>query len=112
MEDKRKDKFQIEIKTTSNVVIGGDVVSGDKTPSGESALETGQRSGGGIAIAGASVSISGDVVGGSKTYIHKSMDDRSVSCPNCGRSYLPVENNFACPNCGSATPKEFLKPTG
>ena len=28
-----------------------------------------------------------------------------VTCPYCGSSYLPAENNFACPNCGAAHPE-------
>lgn len=31
-----------------------------------------------------------------------------ITCPNCGRPYLPAENHFACPNCGAPTPAEFL----
>lgn len=31
-----------------------------------------------------------------------------ITCPNCGRSYLPAENHFACPNCGAPTPPELV----
>lgn len=31
-----------------------------------------------------------------------------ISCPNCGRSYVPSENHFACPNCGAPTPPELI----
>ena len=33
---------------------------------------------------------------------------KSITCPACGRSYVPAENKFACPNCGSATPQELI----
>jgi hypothetical protein len=111
MEDKSKDESRVKINAKSNIVIGGDVVGGNKTPIDENDLETGQGSGGGITLTGVSVSISGDVVGGRKTFRIKNLDDQPISCPNCGRSYLPSKNNFACPNCGRATPKEFLSPT-
>ncbi len=32
-----------------------------------------------------------------------------ITCPYCGRQYVPEENNYACPSCGAATP-ENLKP--
>ncbi len=35
-----------------------------------------------------------------------------ITCPFCGRSYVPAETKFACPNCGAATPKELLGPIG
>lgn len=31
-----------------------------------------------------------------------------ISCPNCGRPYLPAENHFACPNCGAPTPADLM----
>ena len=31
-----------------------------------------------------------------------------ISCPFCGRSYIPAENKFACPACGAATPPGLL----
>ena len=31
-----------------------------------------------------------------------------ISCPFCGRSYVPAENKFACPACGAATPPGLL----
>lgn len=31
-----------------------------------------------------------------------------ISCPFCGRSYIPAENKFACPACGAATPAALL----
>jgi hypothetical protein len=31
-----------------------------------------------------------------------------ITCPFCGKSYVPAENKFTCPGCGAATPKEFL----
>lgn len=31
-----------------------------------------------------------------------------ITCPNCGRSYVPAENHFACPNCGAPTPPESI----
>ncbi|HLO33633.1 MAG TPA: hypothetical protein VK249_31075 [Anaerolineales bacterium] len=34
---------------------------------------------------------------------------RSVDCPYCRRSYVPVEQNYACPACGAATPPELLE---
>jgi hypothetical protein len=33
-----------------------------------------------------------------------------LTCPFCGRPYIPAETKFACPNCGAATPKELLPP--
>jgi len=33
-----------------------------------------------------------------------------ITCPFCGRPYIPAETKFACPNCGAATPKELLPP--
>jgi hypothetical protein len=30
-----------------------------------------------------------------------------VSCPYCGRSYVPADNKYACPNCGGATTEEL-----
>ena len=30
-----------------------------------------------------------------------------ITCPYCGRSYVPAENRYACPNCGGATPEEL-----
>ena len=26
-----------------------------------------------------------------------------ITCPYCGRAYVPAENKYACPNCGGAT---------
>ena len=34
---------------------------------------------------------------------------RAVDCPYCGRSYVPVEQNYACPACGAATPPELIE---
>jgi len=31
-----------------------------------------------------------------------------ITCPFCGRSYVPAENKFACPACGAATPAGLL----
>lgn len=31
-----------------------------------------------------------------------------ITCPNCGRPYLPAEHHFACPNCGAPTPPELM----
>jgi hypothetical protein len=31
-----------------------------------------------------------------------------ITCPFCGRSYVPSENQFACPACGAATPPGLL----
>ena len=28
---------------------------------------------------------------------------RPITCPYCGRAYVPAENKYACPNCGGAT---------
>ncbi|HEX7593778.1 MAG TPA: hypothetical protein VF429_06365 [Anaerolineae bacterium] len=30
-----------------------------------------------------------------------------VTCPYCGRAYVPAENKYACPNCGGATPEDL-----
>lgn len=30
-----------------------------------------------------------------------------VTCPYCGRAYVPAENKYACPNCGGATPDDL-----
>lgn len=30
-----------------------------------------------------------------------------VTCPYCGRSYVPADNKYACPNCGGATTDEL-----
>jgi len=27
-----------------------------------------------------------------------------IICPNCGRSYIPAENDFVCPGCGAPAP--------
>jgi hypothetical protein len=35
-----------------------------------------------------------------------------ITCPNCGRAYVPAENHFACPNCGAPTPSEFMEAAG
>ncbi|HVN14439.1 MAG TPA: TFIIB-type zinc ribbon-containing protein [Anaerolineales bacterium] len=29
-----------------------------------------------------------------------------ITCPNCGRSYIPEENNFVCPGCGAPSPTQ------
>ena len=34
---------------------------------------------------------------------------RSIDCPYCGRSYVPVEQDYACPACGAATPPELIE---
>jgi hypothetical protein len=34
---------------------------------------------------------------------------RPIDCPYCGRSYVPVEQNYACPACGAATPPELIE---
>jgi hypothetical protein len=34
---------------------------------------------------------------------------RAIDCPYCGRSYVPVEQNYACPACGAATPPELIE---
>jgi len=34
---------------------------------------------------------------------------RSVDCPYCRRSYVPVDNHYACPACGAATPPELIE---
>lgn len=34
---------------------------------------------------------------------------RSIDCPYCRRSYVPVEHNYACPACGASTPKELIE---
>ncbi len=30
-----------------------------------------------------------------------------VTCPYCGRAYVPADNKYACPNCGGATPDDL-----
>ena len=30
-----------------------------------------------------------------------------ITCPYCGRAYVPAENKYACPNCGGATPEDL-----
>ncbi|MDE3090497.1 MAG: hypothetical protein KGJ80_14035 [Chloroflexota bacterium] len=30
-----------------------------------------------------------------------------ITCPYCGRAYVPAENKYACPNCGGATPDDL-----
>ncbi len=32
-----------------------------------------------------------------------------ITCPNCGRSYIPAETKFACPNCGAPTPQDLIQ---
>jgi uncharacterized membrane protein YgcG len=27
-----------------------------------------------------------------------------ITCPNCGRSYIPAENEYVCPGCGAPAP--------
>jgi len=34
---------------------------------------------------------------------------QSITCPYCGRAYVPAENKYACPNCGGATTDELRK---
>jgi hypothetical protein len=34
---------------------------------------------------------------------------RSIDCPYCNRSYIPVEQAYACPACGAATPAELIE---
>ncbi len=33
-----------------------------------------------------------------------------ITCPFCGRPYIPAETKFVCPSCGAATPKDLLPP--
>ncbi len=30
-----------------------------------------------------------------------------ITCPYCGRAYVPADNQYACPNCGGATPDDL-----
>lgn len=29
-----------------------------------------------------------------------------ITCPNCGRSYIPADNNYICPSCGAPAPPQ------
>src|SRR3989304_3076073 len=31
-----------------------------------------------------------------------------ITCPFCGRSYVPAETRYLCPSCGAATPNDLL----
>ncbi len=33
---------------------------------------------------------------------------KPITCPACGRSYVPADSKFACPNCGTATPQDLI----
>ncbi len=33
----------------------------------------------------------------------------AISCPSCGRSYIPFATQFACPNCGTPTPPDLVE---
>jgi len=33
---------------------------------------------------------------------------RSVTCPNCGRAYVPADEKYICPSCGAPTPEELI----
>lgn len=32
-----------------------------------------------------------------------------ITCPFCGRSYIPIEHKYICPSCGAATPKDLIE---
>jgi hypothetical protein len=32
-----------------------------------------------------------------------------ITCPFCGRSYTPAQNNFICPSCGAAAPRDLIE---
>jgi len=34
---------------------------------------------------------------------------RSITCPNCGRAYVPAEEKYICPSCGAPTPQELIE---
>ncbi len=34
-----------------------------------------------------------------------------VTCPNCGRSYMPAETEYVCPGCGAPAPSTEAKTT-
>jgi hypothetical protein len=34
---------------------------------------------------------------------------RSVTCPNCGRAYVPADEKYICPSCGAPTPQELIE---
>ncbi|MBV6400501.1 MAG: hypothetical protein CNIPEHKO_00791 [Anaerolineales bacterium] len=34
---------------------------------------------------------------------------RSVTCPSCGRAYVPADEKYICPSCGAPTPQELIE---
>jgi len=34
---------------------------------------------------------------------------RAITCPSCGRSYIPFDTQFACPACGTPTPPDLVE---
>lgn len=34
---------------------------------------------------------------------------RSVTCPSCGRAYVPADEKYICPSCGAPTPHELIE---
>ncbi len=34
---------------------------------------------------------------------------RSITCPSCGRAYVPADEKYICPSCGAPTPQELIE---
>ncbi len=32
-----------------------------------------------------------------------------ITCPFCGKSYIPADNQFTCLSCGAPAPKELIE---
>ena len=86
---------------------------GGKSSSGSSSGGGSSNSGG---IGGGNIFIGG--LGGTRVETREVTRDvikevpkepMPITCPFCGRSYIPVEHNYICPSCGAATPKNLIE---
>ena len=34
---------------------------------------------------------------------------KAITCPSCGRSYVPFDTKFVCPACGTPTPRDLVE---
>ncbi|MBI5877101.1 MAG: hypothetical protein HZB53_05565 [Chloroflexi bacterium] len=106
---------------------GSSSSSGSSSKGGGSVLDGigsfvsgGSSSSGGSSYSGGSMPIFMNIGGPAQTVTHEVIREvpvpteppppQPVTCPFCGRSYIPAETKFACPNCGAATPQELLAP--
>ncbi len=92
--------------------------SSSKSDSSTSTKSSSGSSGGGVSSGGSFSNFGPIFLGGSgstHTVTHEVVREVSVAppkpqpitCPYCGRAYVPAENKYACPNCGGATPDEL-----